>query len=130
MYEVALRQVPERNLLCLLRHVDSEAAMVALGKEFIAVIRDPQMTGRTGPASSAFAIYHGEVSEDSHGPAEWCLPVPDDRAADLAATFPVLTLRTEPAHEEAYVELGQAEMTPPQWQLASQALSSCVTSQQ
>ncbi len=44
--------------------------------------------------------------------------------------FPALALRTEPAHEEAYIDLGKAEMTPPQWQLASKALLSWVTAQQ
>ena len=130
MYEVALRQVPERSLLCLLRHVQNDAEVVALGKEFVSIVRNPQLTRSTGPASSAFSIYHGEVSEDSDGPVEWCLPVPADKAADLAADFPVLRLRTEPAHEEAYVDLGQAEMTPAQWQLASQVLFSWVTEQQ
>ena len=130
MYEVALRQVPERNLLCLLRHVQNDAEAVALGKEFVSIIRNPQMTRSAGPASAAFSVYHGEVSEDSDGPVEWCLPVPADKAAELAADFPVLRLRTEPAHEEAYVDLGQAEMTPAQWQLASQALQSWVAAQQ
>ncbi len=130
MYEVALRQVPERNLLCLLRHVENDTAAVALGKEFVGIVRDPRMTRSAGAARSAFAIYHGEVSEDSDGPVEWCLPVPAARAAELAVSFPALTLRTEPAHEEAYVHLGQAEMTPSQWQLASRALFSWVAAQQ
>jgi hypothetical protein len=56
--------------------------------------------------------------------------LPLTKAAELAADFPVLHLRTEPAHEEAYVDLGQAEMTPAQWQLASQALQSWVAAQQ
>jgi hypothetical protein len=31
-------------------------------------------------------------------PVEWCWPVPDDQANEIAARFPDLTLRTEPAH--------------------------------
>jgi DNA-binding transcriptional MerR regulator len=35
-------------------------------------------------------------------------PVPDAGADALAAQFPDLTLRVEPAHREAYIDLGQA----------------------
>jgi protein phosphatase len=39
-------------------------------------------------------------------PPEWCWPVPDEQAAEIAARFPDLTLRTEPAHQEAFIHLG------------------------
>jgi hypothetical protein len=60
-----------------------------------------------GIAGAAFAIYHGEVNEDSHGPLEWCRPVPDDQGEDLAKSVPELTLCIEPAHWEAFVNLGR-----------------------
>jgi hypothetical protein len=59
-----------------------------------------------GAAGAAFCIYHGEVSEDSDGPIEWCRPVPEGEADELAAGFPEFSLRTEPAHEEAFVHVG------------------------
>jgi hypothetical protein len=62
------------------------------------------------------------VSEDSDGPIEWCRPVPEGQAQEIAARFPKLTLRTEPAHQEAYVHLGTAMVTAAQWQLVSEAL--------
>jgi DNA-binding transcriptional MerR regulator len=40
MYEVATRQIPERTVLCLKRNVDPAGAW-ALGKEFVAIMRDP-----------------------------------------------------------------------------------------
>jgi len=122
MYEVATREIPDRSLLCLKRHVDGKPGVWELGKEFIALMKErplPQMDGRAG---ATFLIYHGEVTEDSDGPVEMCRPVPDDRSEELAARFPELTLRTEPAHEEAFVALGTAELTPAQWQLVSDAL--------
>jgi len=79
----------------------------------------PRIEGRVG---AAFVIYHGEVSEDSDGPIEWCRPVPDGQAEEVAARFPQLTLRTEPAHQEAYVHLGDTQANPPQWQLVSETL--------
>ena len=128
MYEVATRDIPERSLLCLKRNVDEPGAW-ALGKEFIAIMRErplPKMEGREG---AAFAIFWGEVSADSDGPVEWCKPVPESDARALASHYPELSLRTEPAHREAYVEIpNDALPTGPggspsvQWQLASEAL--------
>lgn len=128
MYEVATREIPERSLLCLKRNVDQQGAW-ALGKEFVAVLRErplPKMEGREG---AMFTIYWGEVSADSDGPVEWCKPVPGADAQALAPHYPELSLRTEPAHREAYVALpNDALPTGPgvnpgvQWQLASEAL--------
>jgi DNA-binding transcriptional MerR regulator len=128
MYEVATRGIPERSVLCLKRSVDEQGAW-ALGKEFIAILRErplPKMEGREG---AMFSIYWGEVSADSDGPVEWCKPVPESNAKALASHYPELSLRTEPAHREAYVELPNAALPAGpggnpavQWQLASEAL--------
>lgn len=123
MYEVNTRTIPERRILCLKRHVDGEAGAWALGKEFIGVLRGhdlPRIDGREG---AAFCIYWGEVSADSDGPLEWCRPVPEDQATALSAVVPGLTLRTEPAHQEAFVDVGPGgEPTSTDWQLVSDSL--------
>src|SRR6202035_4572274 len=120
--EVAAREMPRRSLLCLKRNVD-EAGLWALGKEFIGIVRDqrlPRMKGREG---AVFAIYWGQVSADSDGPVEWCRPVPDTEAEILAAQLPVLTLRVEPAHREAYVSLGPGDnIDEAKWPLADESL--------
>lgn len=122
MYEVATRDMPERSLLCLKRNVDEQGAW-ALGKEFIAIMRErplPKMAGREG---ATFSIYWSEVSADSDGPVEWCKPVPEAEAHALAEHYPELTLRTEPAHREAFVAFGPyTGENATQWQLASEAL--------
>ncbi len=128
MYEVATREIPERSVLCLKRNVDEQGAW-ALGKEFIAILRErplPKMEGREG---AMFSIYWGEVSADSDGPVEWCRPVPESNAKALAPHYPELNLRIEPAHREAYVALpndalstGPGQNPGVQWQLASEAL--------
>ena len=128
MYEVATRDMPGRSLLCLKRHVDEQGAW-ALGKEFIAILRErplPKVSGREG---AMFSIYWGEVSADSDGPVEWCMPVPDPDGAALASQYPELNLRTEPPHREAYVALandalpdGPGANPGIHWQLASEAL--------
>jgi DNA-binding transcriptional MerR regulator len=122
MYEVATREIPDRSLLCLKRHVDGERAVWALGKEFIALMKERPLPSTDGWAGAMFLIYHGEVNQDSDGPVEMCRPVPDDRSAEFAARFPELTPRTEAAHEEAFVPLGTAELTAARWQLVSDAL--------
>ncbi len=123
-YDVATREMPARSLLCLKRNVD-EAGAWALGKEFVAILRErplPRIAGREG---AMFTIYWGEVSADSDGPIEMCKPVPDADATALASHYPELTLRTEPAHEEAFVTLAAGPGGNPvvQGQLASEALS-------
>ena len=122
MYEVATRQMPRRSLLCLKRHVD-EAGAWALGKQFVGIVRDQRLPRLPGREGAAFQIFWGEVSADSDGPVEWCKPVPDAGAEALAAQFPELTLRVEPAHREAYVDLGPGgNIDAAQWRLADEAL--------
>jgi DNA-binding transcriptional MerR regulator len=121
MYEVATREIPERSLLCLKRTVD-EQGMWAFGKEFIAIIRErplPKIEGREG---AAFCIWWSLVSADSDGPIEWCKPVPAAQAESLASHYPELSLRTEPAHQEAFVALPDSGDEPVHWQLAGESL--------
>jgi DNA-binding transcriptional MerR regulator len=124
MHEVNAREMPQRSLLTLKRNVDV-SGLWGFGKEFIALIRDkglPRIEGREG---AFFCIYWGQVSADSDGPIEWCKPVPNDQAEELAAQFPELTLRIEPAHREAYIDLGPGgQIDATQWQLAYEALVS------
>jgi DNA-binding transcriptional MerR regulator len=122
VYEVATQEMPRRSLLCLKRTVD-EQGVWDLGKEFIAILRErplPKIEGREG---AFFLIYWGFPSADSDGLVECCRPVPEAEATALAEHYPELTLRTEPAHREAFVALGPAAaVTAVQWQLAFEAL--------
>ena len=120
MYEVATREMPERSLLCLKRNVDVQEQF-AFGKEFIAILRErplPKIEGREG---AAFCIYWSHPSADSDGLIEWCKPVPAGEANPLAERYPELTLRTEPAHQEAFVAL-PAGYQAVQWDLACGSL--------
>jgi len=131
MYEVATREMPERSLLCVKRNVD-EQGMWAFGKEFIAILRErplPQIEGRAG---ASFCIYWGWPSADSDGPVEWCRPVPAAEAHGLAEHYPELTLRTEPAHREAFVALpvGPGGTSGVQIQLAAESLQAWAQEQE
>jgi DNA-binding transcriptional MerR regulator len=104
MYEVATREMPERSLLCLKRHVE-EQGMWAFGKEFIAILRGRPFRRMEGREGAHFCIYWGWPSADGDGLVEWCIPVPEAEAHALAEHYPELTLRTEPAHRELFVPL-------------------------
>jgi hypothetical protein len=88
MYDVMVRDIPARSLLCLLRHASNEQEVWDLGKEVIGMLKAQPV------------------------------PVPQDLAGQLAASFPALTVRTEPAHQEAYSHMDQ-DATEAQWQAAS-----------
>jgi DNA-binding transcriptional MerR regulator len=123
MYEVATREMPERSLFCLKRNVDEQGRW-AFGKEFIAILRErplPKIEGREG---AFFCIWWGLVNGDSDGPIEWCTPVPAAQAESLASHYPELSLRTEPAHQEAFVALpdGPGDEAAVHWQLAMESL--------
>lgn len=132
MYEVTVRDMPARSLLSIIRRAHQDE-LVPTGRElFIRRLRGGDVPRIDGLAGAPFMIFHGEVSGDSDGPVEWCWPVPDDQAAAIAARFPDLTLRTEPAHQEACVR----PETPGQWgsgtqaELAIEALAAWASEQQ
>jgi DNA-binding transcriptional MerR regulator len=128
MYEVATREMPERSLLCLKRNVDVQGQF-AFGKEFIAILRErplPKIEGREG---AGFCIYWSHPSADGDGLIEWCAPVPDAEANALAEHYPELTLRTEPAHREAFVALPTGYGAV-QWQLACESLDAWMQEQE
>ena len=131
MYEVKVRDIPARSLLCLLRHASNQQEVWDMGKEVIGMLKaQPVPVPRIeGVAGAAFLIYYGEVNQDSDGPVEFCWPVPQDLAGQLAASFPGLTLRTEPAHQEAYVHLDQ-DATEAQWQAAGDSALAWAAGQQ
>ena len=130
MYEVKVRDTPARSLLCLLRHASNRQEVWDLGKEVIGMLKAQPPPRVHGVAGAAFLIYYGEVNQDSDGPVEFCWPVPQDLAGQLAASFPGLTLRTEPAHQEACIHLGQDPVTAAQSQLVSDSAIAWAAEQQ
>ncbi|WP_454439931.1 hypothetical protein [Tsukamurella paurometabola] len=62
--------------------------------------------------------YHSDVSAESDGPAEACVPVADEAAARAWAAGPGrtrgTTVRVEPARRLAYVRITKAQVAYPQ----------------
>jgi DNA-binding transcriptional MerR regulator len=123
MAEVSTRDIPARSVLCLKRNVKGQDAAWAFGKEFVAILQRHSLPTMEGRAGAVFCIYWAELSDDSDGPLEWCRPVPESQAKALAAKVPELDLRTEPAHREAFVNIGPGgQTTPAQWSVVSESL--------
>jgi DNA-binding transcriptional MerR regulator len=104
-YPVALRTLPDRSVLSQTRHAYVEE-LTSVREEFVHGFKEAGIKPLGGALGAPFTVYYGEVSADSDGPIEWCWPVPDADAEELAVRFPDLTLRTDPAHQEAYVHYG------------------------
>jgi DNA-binding transcriptional MerR regulator len=123
MYEVATRDIPARSILSLKRTVEGADGAWAFGKEFVTILRNHDLPRVDGRAGAVFSIYWGEVSDDSDGPVEWCRPLPSDQAEQLAAEVPELILREEPAHREAFIQIGPGgRVQPAAWQRISQSM--------
>src|SRR4029077_8262229 len=74
MYEVGMREMPERSLLCLKRNVDDQGQW-ALAKKFMSMCRAPPRPKTEGREGAPFCIQGGWVNAESVGPVEWCKPV-------------------------------------------------------
>jgi DNA-binding transcriptional MerR regulator len=120
MYEVDTREMPERSLLCLKRTVSLQGQF-AFGKEFIGMLRQRARRKIEGREGAVFCIYWSHPIPDADGLIEWCVPIPAEEAHALAAEYPELTLRTEPAHIEMFVPL-PAGYGAVEWQLAWESL--------
>ncbi len=123
MYEVGVRDIPARSLLSIQQHVHSDRLM-SVGKNFTRRLRDAAVPRPEGITGAPFVIFHGEVDEDNDGPIEWCWPIPDDHATVIAVRFPDLTLRTEAAHQEAFIHLEATQATSAQSAVLLEALLS------
>ncbi len=114
MWDVAEREMPDRTVLsAVLRTRDGEELSRWTGA-MAGRLGGAGLPGLPGIEGAPFLVYHGEVGGDGdgEGPVEYCRPVPSEGAAAIAAGFPDLGLRTDPAHREAYVRLTRAELGP------------------
>ncbi|KPI17778.1 transcriptional regulator, MerR family [Actinobacteria bacterium OK074] len=79
-----------------------------------------------GVAGSPFVVYHAEVSLESDGPAESCVPVADEAAARAWAEqhgrTRELTVRVEPSQRLAYTRITKAQVAYPQILAAFEAV--------
>ncbi|MCH0562092.1 MULTISPECIES: MerR family transcriptional regulator [unclassified Streptomyces] len=79
-----------------------------------------------GVAGAPFVVYHAEVSTESDGPAESCVPVADETAARAWARAQgrswQTAVRVEPARRLAYTRITKAQVAHPQILAAFEAV--------
>jgi DNA-binding transcriptional MerR regulator len=107
LFEIRERSVPTQLVLTEQRHVQIEQLSTFIQLATIRLLKvSPRYGGVRGPM---FVVYHGEVNQDSDGPVEVCLPVPEQLQAGTDSA-----LRREPAHREAYARIRKAQVEYPQ----------------
>ncbi len=118
--DVQMRTLPERRLLSISRHLHAGETDSFFDEAF-ARLRGAG-SGLEGIAGCPFLVFYGEVSDDSDGPMELCRPVAADTVITPPGASTDLQLRTEAAHEEAYVRLSINEMSWPKMMPAVDAI--------
>jgi effector-binding domain-containing protein len=109
MYEVRTRHIPEQQVLTVKRSVRQPELLPILMEAMPGVAVALDKTG-VHHATRTFVIYHGAVNADSDGPVEVCMAF--DGTIQAPDGFAV---RTEPAHEEAYVTISERQMEFPKF---------------
>ena len=86
-----------------------------------------------GVTGSPFVVYHSEVSMESDGPAESCVPVADEAAArewaERRGRAWQTTVRVEPAGRLAYTRITKAQVAHPQILAAFEAVEEWMAAQ-
>ncbi|MEV0439985.1 MerR family transcriptional regulator [Streptomyces spectabilis] len=115
-FEVKIVEVPETPVVSETRHLVSDELPVWIGTSLGRLELAAEECG--GITAPPFVIYHSDVSEESDGPAEACVPVADLEAARAwvkeRGRSQGLTARMEPAYRMAYVRITKAQVLYPQ----------------
>ena len=124
-YEIQVRDIPERKLLTISRHLHSNETDAFFDDAF-ARLR-AAAPGLEGIAGAPFLVFYGEISEDSDGPLELCRPVAAEPDTGSAEAMSDIQLRVEPAHEELFIRLAAKDMGWPAILPAVNALEAWAT---
>jgi DNA-binding transcriptional MerR regulator len=128
-YEIQTRTIPDRRLLAISRHLHASETDAFFNDAF-ARLRSAA-PGVQGIAGCPFLVFYGEVSDDSDGPLELCRPVAvtAGASADPPPATSDMQLRTEAAHDEAFIRLTRKDMGWPALAPAVDALETWVRQQ-
>ncbi|MGW7069914.1 MerR family transcriptional regulator [Streptomyces sp. NPDC054855] len=116
-FDVKTVDVPEQYVICESRHLLAEELPAWIGAA-TGRLEEAAESECGGVANSPFVVYHAEVTQDSDGPAEACVPVRDAAAARAWAAKAGLRrgagFRVEPAHRIACTRITKAQVSYPQ----------------
>ncbi|MGW0821979.1 MerR family transcriptional regulator [Streptomyces sp. NPDC002845] len=134
MYEkfvVETVDVPEQVLITETRHVLAGELSAWIGASLGRLESAARECG--GSTAAPFVVYHSDVSMESDGPAESCVPVADEAAARAWADQHDRTwetkVRVEPAHRLAYTRITKAQVAHPQILAAFEAVEAWIPKQ-
>jgi DNA-binding transcriptional MerR regulator len=120
--------VPERVVLTEKRHTLADELPVWIPASLGRLEDGARECG--GTTGSPFVVYYAEVSMESDGPAESCVPVADEAAARVWAEkrgrASGIGVRVEPARRLAYARITKAQVAHPQIVAAFEAVEAWI----
>ncbi|MFD4562190.1 MerR family transcriptional regulator [Streptomyces sp. NPDC058469] len=124
-------EVPEQVLITETRHTLADELPAWIGASLGRLEAAAKECG--GVSAAPFVVYHAEVSMESDGPAESCVPVADEAAARAWAAAQgrawQTAVRVEPARRLAYARITKAQVAHPQILAAFEAVEQWVAAQ-
>ncbi|MER5938589.1 MerR family transcriptional regulator [Streptomyces sp. NPDC001928] len=134
MYEkfvVETVDVPEQVLITETRHVLAGELPAWIGASLGRLEEGARECG--GITAAPFVVYHSDVSMESDGPAESCVPVADEAAArawvEKQGRRWETKVRVEAAHKLAYTRITKAQVAHPQILAAFEAVEQWIPQQ-
>ncbi len=116
--------VPEQVLITETRHVLAGELPAWIGASLGRLEEAAKECG--GITAAPFVVYHSDVSMESDGPAESCVPVADEAAArawvEKQGRARETKVRVEPAQRLAYTRITKAQVAHPQILAAFEAV--------
>ncbi|MFD7478825.1 MerR family transcriptional regulator [Streptomyces sp. NPDC059837] len=120
--------VPERVVLTEKRHTLADELPVWIPASLGRLEDGARECG--GTTGAPFVVYYAEVSMESDGPAESCVPVADEAAARVWAEkrgrASGIGVRVEPARRLAYARITKAQVAHPQIVAAFEAVEAWI----
>ncbi|MCX4666381.1 MerR family transcriptional regulator [Streptomyces sp. NBC_01381] len=124
-FPVRTVDVPEQYVISETRHLLAEELPVWIDAS-LGRLEEAAEAECGGAADAPLVIYHSDVTQDSDGPAEACVPVRDAAAArawaQTAGRQRGAESRVEPAHRLAFTRITKAQVSYPQILAAFQAV--------
>ncbi|MGW2386769.1 MerR family transcriptional regulator [Streptomyces sp. NPDC001658] len=123
-FAVETVDVPERVVITEKRHTLADELPAWIGASLGRLEKASRECG--GSTAAPYVVYHSEVSMESDGPAESCVPVADEAAARAWAARHgrawETAVRVEPAQRLAYTRITKAQVAHPQILAAFEAV--------
>lgn len=130
-FAVETVELPEQVVITEKRHTLADELPAWIGASLGRLEEASRECG--GGTAAPFVLYHAEVSMESDGPAESCVPVADEAAARAWAAERgrawETAVRVEPAQRFAYTRITKAQVAHPQIMAAFEAVEEWIAGQ-